>query len=103
MGPGSCPAARWPRRRDRASEPGSGLGAGWVLGGVGRGGRRGGRVRPPGEPGPPAGRGVRRPTPARGEAMTDEAIDQLIGRVRTGDDEAAGELARALEPFLRSL
>jgi RNA polymerase sigma-70 factor (ECF subfamily) len=35
--------------------------------------------------------------------MTDAAIDELIGRMRAGDEEAAGELARALEPFLRSL
>lgn len=35
--------------------------------------------------------------------MTDTPIDDLIDRLRAGDEAAAGELYRAFEPFLRGL
>ena len=35
--------------------------------------------------------------------MTDTPIGELLGRVRDGDEAAAGELVRAFEPFLRGL
>ena len=35
--------------------------------------------------------------------MTDTPIGELLGRVRVGDEAAAGELVRAFEPFLRGL
>jgi RNA polymerase sigma-70 factor (ECF subfamily) len=35
--------------------------------------------------------------------MKDEAVEQLVDRLRAGDDAAAGELFRVFEPFLRGL